>query len=345
MKQTGRLSFILLILMMLAFMLSLSIVSADFGVNWAGQFYNCTDLGASCGNTVAATATYPNGLNFVWTGKPQDGSGAEISAVNADGFSVRFTSSQTFQAANYEFRASSNDGVRVYLDGVAIIDAYVSRSLTTNSAFRTMTAGTHTLVVEFFDDTNNAELQFQYFISTNTTVTPAATAVPALTAGVDRVNGLSFRTGPYLGASLINVLRPGKTYSVIAKSNAEGLFTWYQVVTSSGQIGWASGRYLNLSAENDNSVPEISTIFETIGSPGNRGVIAVPRSIMNIRIRPSTRVAKIGSIPWGGEAELLARTVQGGKDFWYLIRYNGVTGWIFAPFVGVSGDINNVPVI
>jgi len=344
MKRTWQFGFILLALILLALLLSIGTALADFGVNWAGQFYNCKDLGASCGNSVVATATYTNGLNFIWSGKPQDQNGAELSAVNKDGFSVRFTSSQTFQDANYEFRVSSDDGARVYVDGVVIIDAFVDRTLTTNSAIRTMTAGSHSLVVEFFDNTDNAELQFQYFIATNVTPVASSTPIPVITAQVERVNGLAFRTGPYLGASLINVLRPGKTYNVLAKSNAEGLFTWYQISTADGQIGWSSGRYLSLSAE-DTSVPEISTIFETIGSPGGRGAIAVPRSIMNIRIRPSTRTAKIGSMPWGGEAELLARTVQAGKDFWYLVRYNGVVGWIYAPFVGVRGDINNVPVI
>jgi uncharacterized protein YraI len=66
---------------------------------------------------------------------------------------------------------------------------------------------------------------------------------------------------------------------------------------------------------------------------------------MNLRVRPSTRTAIIGSIPWGAEVPLLNRTVQGGQNRWFQVRYEGRVGWIFAPYVSVRGDINAVPIV
>lgn len=340
MKRIWRLSIILLLVMVFALALSLTIVSADRGTNWTGQFYNNTALGG----TVVETEVYASGLNFDWSGIPEDEGGSPLATVSADNFSVRFTSTQTFSAGTYEFQITANDGIRLYIDGVLVLDDFTTNELSTYSLTQTITAADHSLTVEFFNADGDANLDVQWFLTASQTVTPAATVTPlVVNASVVRVNGLSLRTGPYLGASLIGVLRPGNVYHLAAKNNSEGLFTWYYLTTDSGYSGWASGRYLELTNE-DTILGEVGTNFDTASGEPDRGVIAVPRAIMNVRVRPSTRTARLTQMPWGGEAQVLARTVQGGKDFWYLVRYEGVIGWIYAPYVGIRGDINNVPV-
>ena len=340
MKQPWRLSLILILLVISAFFLSLAIVSAERGTNWTGQFFNCDDL--SC--DVVETEVYENGLNFDWNDKPEDDNGDELTAVDEDDFSARFTSTQTFVDGVYEFEITANDGIRLFIDGVLVLSDFEENDLTTYELEQTLTAGSHTLSVEFFNADGDAILDVEWFLLSTATVTPAATATPSFINGsVVNVGGLSLRTGPYLGASLIGVLRPGNTYQVTAKNNSEGLFTWYLVTTASGYTGWASGRYLELALD-DASLPEIGTAFDGAAGEPDRGLVAVPRAVMNVRVRPSTRTARLTQMPWGGEAQLLARTVQGGKDFWYLVRYGDVVGWIYAPFVGVRGDIDNIPV-
>ena len=340
MKRIWRLSIILLLLVVFALALSLTIVSADRGTNWTAQFYNNKSLSGS----VVATEIYSSGLNFDWSGKPQDEDNVEIAAVNNNDFSVRFTSTQTFSAGTHEFQITANDGLRLYIDGVLVIDDFVDNELTTYTLTITVTAGEHSLTVEFYNDSGDANLDVQWFLTASETSTPAPTLTPiVVNASVVRVNGLSLRTGPYLGASLIGVLRPGNVYNLAAKNNSEGLFTWYYLTTDSGYSGWASGRYLELTNE-DTILAEVGTDFDSASGQPDHGVIAVPRAIMNVRVRPSSRTARLTQMPWGGEAQVLARTVQGGKDFWYLVRYEGVIGWIYAPFVGIRGDINNVPV-
>ncbi len=344
MKYIWRLSVILTTMIILALMMSLAIVSADFGINWTGQFYNSTDFSGS----VIETEVYVNGLNFDWEANPEDEDGTPLLDVQPDDFSVRFTSTQTFAAGIYDFDVTANDGVRLFIDGVTVVDSFTTNELTTYEVQVELTAGEHTLQVDFFNDEDDAILQVQWFLSTtatSVTATPAPTATPiVVNASVVNVGGLSLRTGPYLGASLIGVLRPGNVYNLQAKNFSEGLFTWYYLTTESGFTGWASGRYLELTNE-DTILGELGTAFDTANSLPDTGVIAVPRAVMNIRVRPSIRTDRLGQMPWGGEAQLLARTVQGGNDFWYLVRYEGIVGWIYAPFVGVRGNINNVPVL
>lgn len=337
----------ILVLLALAVLLALgSIAQADFGTNWTGQFFNSTDLTGA----VAATASYPSGLNVTWADKPQDGLGVTLSAVNADNFSARFTSTQTFQQGTYQFVLFVDDGGRVFIDGVVVIDQFGPGHLGTYTINHDMTAGSHTLVVEYSEVSGQAILQFQWFLQgaagVTGTVVPTGSPVPAATAQVTS-KGLSLRTGPYLGATYIAVARPGTSYNVSARNSDEGIFTWYQITITgaSGQqhTGWASGRFLTITGD-PNGVPVKGSVFDTIDGAPSLGVKAIPRAIMNLRRRPSIRTQKLEFVPWGGEADLIGRTVQGGKNFWYQVRYQGKVGWILAAFVTVKGDINVVPI-
>ena len=76
---------------------------------------------------------------------------------------------------------------------------------------------------------------------------------------------------------------------------------------------------------------------------------------MNFRTLPTERAPRIAAVPqldWGAQFEILARTRQGGEDFWYQIRYTptnsdtSYVGWVFAPYIGFvlgSDPIDTVP--
>lgn len=319
-------------------------VEAEFGVNWSATFFNTPNL-TGTPSPVAGI----NGINFNWgTGVPVV-NGVAVPGIPADNFSARFTSVQTFAAGNYDFVVSSDDGVRVLIDGAIVWDQFIGRPLTTDTFTRTMTAGSHTLTVEYFDSIEGAVIQFQWFAQGTSvtptylfTPTPIYTAVPPLTVQVVNVRGLSLRTGPYLGASMVGVVRPGTTYAPLARNRDEGTYTWYKI-TDGDRTGWVSGRYLQVTGD-PNAVGVEVTIFEQIDGAGNTGVTGSPRSVMNLRRRPSQRSNRLAQIPWGGDVEILGRTIQAGKNFWLQVRYENQVGWIYAPYVSIYGDINLVPV-
>jgi len=320
-------------------------VQADFGTNWSATYYNSKDLSGP----VVYTENLPNGININW------GTGSPNPAVNVDNFSARFSSVQLFNQGTYEFVVSSDDGVRVSIDGILVLDRFIDRILTTDRFQQTITAGTHSLTVEYFEGIDQAAVQFQWFALSGG-VTPGLTPGGGVitpgpsptapytgpTATVAGARGLALRTGPYLGASFITTLSSGQAYPVMARNKDEGIYNWYKLQVGE-RVGWASGRYLQISVDL-NTLPIQGSIFDQIDNPPDIGARAYPRAVMNLRTRPSQRMPEIMNVPWGASLELVGRTVQAGTNKWLQVRYNGVVGWIDARWVTVRGEIFQVPV-
>lgn len=118
-------------------------VSAGCGdaTRWAAQYW--------ANSTLSGTPTVEkceDAVNFVWwTGSPD-------AAIPADSFSARWTKTVSFGAGTYQFTTVSDDGIRVWVDGVLIIDNWTDHPDTINSATHTLTAGSHTLKVEYFEN-------------------------------------------------------------------------------------------------------------------------------------------------------------------------------------------------
>lgn len=342
--RLGLLTIIPFFILSMTLLMPVYPVQAESGTNWVAQFYNNTTLS----DPAAVTGVvYPTGLNFNWPAQPQDALGNPIAGVAADGWSARYVTTETINAGTYEFVVSGNDGYRLYIDGNLLIDEFGSTGLTTTSLeFPLPFTGVYTLIVEHVDISGPAAIQVSWFLRDPSTdpLQPEATPVPQAAGQVERVRGLAVRTGPFLGASLINVARPNKQYPIVARNTDEGVYTWYLIQIDETQRGWVSGRYLRLIQGDINNISFSGSVFDEIGVPPDVGVRGVTRSVMNFRRLPTQRSERIGQLDWGAEVIILARTVQGFEDHWYLVRYNDVVGWIFAPYVSIRGDILNVPI-
>lgn len=321
------------------------------GTGWTGTFYEGTVPGQ--GTILAQNVSFPLGVCFNWfTGPPtqnaaeQCRNGAPIPNVPADNFSAIFTSTQSFSPGNtYIFTVSVNDAVRLIVNGAVLIDQL---NQSPDGQRRTFTAtvpinfSSATVVVEYAEFTGEAFIQVQWGIPDSIT-TPVATVAPPAVGAVVRVRGLAIRTGPYLGASLIGVAVPGTSYPILARNNDEGLFVWYRI-TAGDRTGWVSGRYFQVTGNID-VISFTGSNFDNIDNAPDIGVRGVTRAIMNFRRRPSERAGLIGKIPWGAEVTIVGRTLQGGRNFWLQVRYDNKIGWIYAPFIGISGGlIDAVPV-
>lgn len=173
------------------------------------------------------------------------------------------------------------------------------------------------------------------------TITPTP-AAPSTTRVSSEVKGLAVRSGPYLGATLVGVVRPGNAITVQARSTDEGgEYTWY-LVSVEGATGWASGRYLQF--EGDASLlPLQGSIFDQIDNAPDVGVSARMLAITDLRRRPSGRAQILRQIPPDAIVSVIGRTVQNGGSFWLHVRYEGQVGWIPA-YAVVRGNLSNVPV-
>jgi hypothetical protein len=71
-----------------------------------------------------------------------------------DNFSARWNGSFSFTGGSKSFTAANDDRVRVWLDGVLIINRWASAGTTT--ATRSVTAGVHTVRVHYVERSGSA---------------------------------------------------------------------------------------------------------------------------------------------------------------------------------------------
>ena len=107
---------------------------------WLGEYYANTDLVGAPAVTRRDAA-----IDFDW------GTGSPAAGIPADGFSVRWTRTATFSEGRYLFRATVDDGIRVYINGTLVINDWRDGGRRQVTAERRMTAGSHTIRVEYYE--------------------------------------------------------------------------------------------------------------------------------------------------------------------------------------------------
>jgi endoglucanase len=135
-----------------------------------GTYFDHPDLsGASVQRTDAA-------IDFSW------GDGAPVAGMPSDGFSVRWTGQVQAQfSETYTFTTISDDGVRLWVDGVALIDDWTDHAPTTRSGAIALAAGVkYDLRLEYYDRTLGATAKLRWSsASTPVATIPASQVYPA----------------------------------------------------------------------------------------------------------------------------------------------------------------------
>jgi hypothetical protein len=75
------------------------------------------------------------------------GPGGGVPATN---FSVRWTRTEEFAGGTYRFHATVDDGVRIYVDDVLVLDYWRIGPATSVSCDHYLSPGRHTIRVEYF---------------------------------------------------------------------------------------------------------------------------------------------------------------------------------------------------
>jgi hypothetical protein len=118
---------------------------------WNVAFWNNMTLSG----TPALQMTHTQ-IDFDW------GSGSPHPSLPPEGFSARWTRYIDVPAGTYRFTATSDDGMRVYVDNRPIINGWYDHSVQTVNADVSLTAGHHLVVVEYYENVGHAVAKFSW---------------------------------------------------------------------------------------------------------------------------------------------------------------------------------------
>jgi hypothetical protein len=115
------------------------------GAGWYAQYYHNEDL-----LDPPVATSYDPWIGFDWgTGNPMPG-------VPSDNFSARWTTTAYFEAGSYNFCAMIDDGARIWVDGVRVLDEWHPTNGLSYCGQHSVTAGNHVVKVEYFEGGGNA---------------------------------------------------------------------------------------------------------------------------------------------------------------------------------------------
>lgn len=118
------------------------------GGTWRGEYFSNRELKG----TPALIRQDPV-IDFDW-GRNAPGNG-----VSTDNFSVRWTGKITLDAATYRFKLLVDDGARLYIDGILVIDGWSDGSARELTGDLGLAKGEHSVKLEYYDRSYDARIR------------------------------------------------------------------------------------------------------------------------------------------------------------------------------------------
>lgn len=120
------------------------------GSGLTGQYFHNADFTGLALERVEA-------VNYQWSAAPAPG-------VDGESFSARWTGQvEAVYSEAYTFRTVSNDGVRLWVDGVLLVDNWTNHAATVNTGVMTLEAGRrYDVRLNYYDNTGTAVMRLQW---------------------------------------------------------------------------------------------------------------------------------------------------------------------------------------
>jgi hypothetical protein len=119
--------------------------------DWKGEYFNNQTLSG-----VPTITRNDANINFNW------GTGSPDPSIPAEHFSVRWTRILYLNAGTWRFTTTTDDGVRLWVDGTLLIDRWTDQPATAYWADIALAAGNHPVTMEYYDNTISAVAQLTY---------------------------------------------------------------------------------------------------------------------------------------------------------------------------------------
>jgi uncharacterized protein YraI len=318
------------------------------GGSWSASYWNNRDLS---GNPVLVRQE--SAIDHDWKGLSPD------PVVNVDNFSARWVRTYNFAAGTYRFKASMDDGMRVWVDGMIIIDEWTDGKVRTVEAEVQLNNGPHKITVEYYEAGGKAVAGFTWEpVSGNSpppgSMPPPPGSMPPPTmpmppsgdviypVGVVKSPYLNMRSGAGTNYPVVAVLQQGTEVYIIARSSGS---TWYLVQTHGGPTGWVKRYYIHTDFPYT-SLPYAESMQKPApmppSNPSMQPMGVVNSGALNVRSGPGTNYRTIAVVSGGTNVLLIGRS-SGGS--WLKIKIpTGTVGWVNGYYIDTSYPTQNLPV-
>ena len=217
--------------------------------------------------------------------------GSPDPGIGGDNFSARWQGNWNLLAGTYSFMATTDDGMRVWLDGSLVLNHWQAQPATTYTFSKTFaTAGSHLIKVEYYDGGGQATAKFGWVrILPNVTVSGLVTLESCVAPSGQAVTlefrptdgSTSFVRNVTLGAGGAFTVSsiPGRPYNLAIKGSK-----WLQsVVAIDASNGGVSGvsAFLPAGDADNNNLVDIADFGLLVTSYG--GDVNIPGSGYDVR--------------------------------------------------------------
>jgi uncharacterized protein with LGFP repeats len=186
------------------------------------------------------------------------GSGGPGNGIGNDNFSVRWQGQFPFAGGSYRFTNSVDDGMRIYVDNTLVHDTWNGRNTVTYNTDVSISAGTHTIKIEYREDGGDAQAKFS--LTKNSDVIPTPQPTPDISPtpqpsnpnpvqpnpsyspqivpvfpGTVMLSGTNVRIGPGIDYNAVDSLVNGRALNFDAVANGTAV---YDQVTGKNDDRW-----------------------------------------------------------------------------------------------------------
>lgn len=296
--------------------------------SWRGEYFNNKNLSGS-----PALVRDDANIAFNW------GNGSPDPAITADNFSVRWTRTLNLNGGLYRFTANTDDGVRLWVNGQQIINAWHDHRPQDYVGEITLPGGSVELKMEYYENVGGARANL-----TRTLVSLFPTPVPTPVVPVNLATAtvasarLNFRQGPAATFTILQVLSRGDVVSLLARNQ---LATWVQVRAPNQMVGWVYAPLLQSTYSLANLPLAAGLVSETVSNSGT-ATISDAIYALNVRSGPGIEFAPFTTIVRGQRVSLVGRNAAAT---WIKVQLaDGRQGWSSAAFLVSSTSFTSLPV-
>ncbi|MFE7446775.1 PA14 domain-containing protein [Streptomyces chartreusis] len=290
---------------------------------------------ASCASPVFKRQFFAN-TSFSGTPKRTDcdtaidqnwGTNAPASGLPKDNFTVRWTLTRDFGSGGpFTFAASTQDGIRIYLDGSRKVDLWKNVSTTAKKTVDlTVPAGRHTLRIDYVNWTGAANVKFTYTPRTSATVDKVKPLAPTgAKATYDTTTGkakLTWAKSPEMDLAGYRVYRRLKDTSTWKKLTTTTATSYTDTPPPTGQT-----YYYEIRAADRAGNESTGTADRPVSTP-DRTAPATPSGVAATSAQPGIKVSW-NAVPEATEYLVHRRWEYDGENPVVRVAKVTATSWL-----------------